>query len=431
LSLHQATQQPQQPLQSSNQPSSLPVFQSSITLFNMLFTKVLYLAVAFIPYGVSALKAGDIIPDSYIVVLKDTVSTSELSSHKSWAQSVHSNAVAKRDVKAKGIKHSYNFGKLKGYAGNFDKDTIATISTRPEVAYVEADRVVELDAIVTQTNVPSWGLARLSSATTGATSYKYDSTAGSGVTVYIVDTGILPTHTDFGGRAATGANYITGESAVDGNGHGTHVAGTIGGTTYGVAKKVNLIGVKVLSASGSGSNSGVISGIQWVVSDAQSKGITKRAVANMSLGGTYSSAVNNAVSAAVTAGITFCVAAGNDGANASGYSPASTPSAITVGATTSTDAKASYSNYGAVLDVFAPGSSITSSWIGGTTAKNTISGTSMASPHIAGLAAYLIGLEGLSSPTAVANRITALALSGKVTSAGSGSPNRLANNGAA
>lgn len=180
-------------------------------------------------------------------------------------------------------------------------------------------------------------------------------------------------------------NYSTNSSCP---GHGTHCAGTIGGSTYGVAKKASLIAVKVLDASGSGTNSGVISGIQWASSDASSKGISKKAVASMSLGGSKSTAVNSAVASAVGTGMTFVVAAGNDNANAANYSPASEASAITVGATTSANARASYSNYGSVLDIFAPGSSILSSWIGSTTATNTISGTSMATPHVAGAAAY-------------------------------------------
>lgn len=187
--------------------------------------------------------------------------------------------------------------------------------------------------------------------------------------------------------------------------------------------------MKVLGSTGSGATSGIIAGIQWVVSDAQSKGRIGRAVANMSLGGSYSASLNNAVASAVSSGIAFAVAAGNSNQNAANFSPASTPSAITVGATDSTDTRASYSNFGANLDVFAPGSSITSAWIGSNTASNTISGTSMASPHVAGLAAYLIALEGLSSPSAIANRIIGLSTTGVVVSPGSGSPNRLIYNG--
>lgn len=198
----------------------------------------------------------------------------------------------------------------------------------------------------------------------------------------------------------------------DENGHGTHCSGTIAGSTYGVAKKAKIVGVKVLDASGSGTNSGVISGIQWVANNAASN-----SVLSMSLGGSYSSAVNSAVKSTVSKGVTVVVAAGNSDEDASNSSPASEPSAITVGAIDNTDTRASFSNYGSLVDVFAPGVNVLSSWIGSTTATNTISGTSMATPHIAGLAAYLIALEGLSTPAKVVARIQALATSGKISDA--------------
>ncbi|KFY19917.1 hypothetical protein V493_07797, partial [Pseudogymnoascus sp. VKM F-4281 (FW-2241)] len=207
-----------------------------------------------------------------------------------------------------------------------------------------------------------------------------------------------------------------------------HCAGTVGGSTYGVASRATLVAVKVLDAEGSGSNSGVIAGIQWVADNARAKGITSKSVLSMSLGGSYSAALNSAVASTVNAGVTVVVAAGNDNRNAANYSPASAPSAITVGATDSRDARASFSNYGAVLDIFAPGVNILSAWIGSSSATNTISGTSMATPHVAGLAAYLIGLEGLTSPSAVASRISSLATR-NVVSNPSGSINALAYNG--
>jgi len=402
----------------------------------MRFLNLLYIAVTVLPF-VNAYN-GEKIPDSYIVVFNDDVSEVAVASSIAWASETHA-AIEKRHLETRGprgngrpragVKNKYKFGKFKGYHGEFDKATIAEIAARPEVAYVEQDAKVELNAIVSQAPASSWGLARISNKARTGTNYYYDSTAGSGVTAYIIDTGVLASHTDFGGRATQGWTYFSSEANSDLNGHGTHVSATVAGTVYGVAKKAKIIGVKVLNSAGSGSNAGVIAGINWAVSDAKSKGITTKAVANMSLGGSYSSAVNNAVAAAVTAGISFAVAAGNDGANASNYSPASTPSAITVGSTTNTDARSSFSNYGSVVDVFAPGSNIKSAWIGSNSATNTISGTSMASPHVAGLAAYLIGLEGLSTPSAVTSRIIALAQTGLITSPGSGSPNRLVYNG--
>lgn len=401
-----------------------------------MFSKLLIL-VALIPAALAGPirtpKAGDVIPGQYIVVLKEDITTSDFQAHQDFVVNKFSASASKRDqveARAESIfTHTYNLGNLKGYAGRFDDATIEEIASRPEVAYVEADKIVTTQALVTQSNVPSWGLARISHRSTGYTTYVYDNSAGAGTFAYIVDTGILTTHSQFGGRASTGYNAISGESATDGNGHGTHVAGTVAGSTVGIAKAANVIGVKVLGASGSGATSGIIAGIQWVVSDAQSKGRIGRAVANMSLGGSYSASLNNAVASAVSSGIPFVVAAGNSNQNAANFSPASTPSAITVGATDSNDARASYSNFGSSLDIFAPGTGITSAWIGSNTAGNTISGTSMASPHVAGVAAYLIALEGLTSPSAVVNRIVALSTTGVVTNPGSGSPNRLLYNG--
>lgn len=374
-------------------------------------------------------KAGDVIPDQYIVMLNEDVDDATFSSFKETVEGKAAEALAKRGLAPTiAFAHTYNFGKVKGYSGKFDAATIEEIANLPEVAFVEQDTVVSASALVTQTGAP-WGLARISHRNTGFTTYIYDSTAGQNTWSYIIDTGINTAHTQFGGRATQGYSAISGETAADGNGHGTHVAGTVGGSTYGVAKNTNLVAVKVLGNSGSGSNSGVIAGINWVVSNAQSTGRVGRAIANMSLGGGFSSATNNAVTAAVAAGIPFVVAAGNSNQNAANFSPASTPNAITVGSTTSTDARSSFSNFGANLDIFAPGSSIISAWIGSTTATNTISGTSMASPHVCGLGAYLMSYEGITTPSALINRIIALNTPNKVTSPGTGSPNRLAYNG--
>lgn len=209
----------------------------------------------------------------------------------------------------------------------------------------------------------------------------------------------------------------------------THCAGTTGSTTYGVAKRANIIGVKVLGSDGSGYNSDVIAGINWAVSNAQQNGRISRSVISMSLGGAYDSQSNNAVAQATQAGMFVAVAAGNDGKDASNYSPASERSACTVGATDINDNRASFSNYGSIVDIFAPGVNIQSTWIGSSTATNTISGTSMATPHIAGLAAYLLALEGARSPAALCSRIQSLATKNTIANVGSGSPNYLAYNG--
>ncbi|WP_198667422.1 S8 family peptidase [Glycomyces dulcitolivorans] len=292
------------------------------------------------------------------------------------------------------------------------------IAAQDGVAFVEQNAAFTTQA--TQTGA-TWGIDRIDQRArplSGTYTYNY---TGAGVHAYIVDTGINASHSQFTGRVGAGYDFIQNDSTPqDGNGHGTHVAGTVGGTTYGVAKGVTLHAVRVLDNAGSGTTAGVISGINWVRTNA-----IKPAVANMSLGGGYSASLNNAVASAVTSGVTFVVAAGNSAANACNYSPASTPSAITVGATTSTDARASYSNYGSCVDIFAPGSSITSAWYTSTSATNTISGTSMASPHVAGVAALYLQANPSASPSAVTSWITSNATTGVVTSPGSGSPNRL------
>lgn len=304
---------------------------------------------------------------------------------------------------------------LRGFAVRGGPSLIVALRSDPGVQYVEQVQVYSIST--TQPNA-TWGLDRIDQRSLPlSNSYTYSNT-GNGVTAYIIDTGIRITHSEFGGRATWGAKFAGGPRD-DCHGHGTHVAGTVGGATYGVAKGVSLVAVKVLNCAGSGTTTGVVSGIDWV------KGRTARpAVANMSLGGGASTTLDNAVSNAISSGVTFAVAAGNSNANACNYSPARVGTAITVGATTNTDARASYSNYGSCLDIFAPGSSITSAWKSSNTATNTISGTSMASPHVAGVAAlYLQGNSG-ASPETVRNALVN-AGSAVVTGAGTGSTNKL------
>ena len=307
---------------------------------------------------------------------------------------------------------------LRGFAVQADDRALARLLADPRVAYVEEDGVVEASA--TQNNA-TWGIDRIDQRDLPLSgTYTYDTTASS-VHAYVIDTGIRASHGDFGGRVSGGYTAINdGRGTDDCNGHGTHVAGTVGGSAWGVAKAVRLHPVRVLNCQGSGTNSGVIAGMDWVTSNH-----VKPAVANMSLGGGASSTIDNAVANMTNAGVTVAVAAGNDNANACNYSPARAASAITVGSTTSSDARSSFSNYGTCLDIYAPGSSITSAWHTSNTATNTISGTSMASPHVAGVAALYLAANPSATPTQVTNAIVNASTPNKVTDAKTGSPNRL------
>ncbi|HEX6260068.1 MAG TPA: S8 family serine peptidase [Woeseiaceae bacterium] len=344
-----------------------------------------------------------LIPGEYIVVLRDGADAGEKA----------------RGAEARGGQVVAQWSTaLRGYAVRGGPSLILELRADPEVVFVEQSQ--EYTTQTTQANA-TWGLDRIDQRDRPLNgTFVYTATA-SNVRAYIIDTGIRLSHNEFGGRASFGANFAGGSND-DCNGHGTHVAGTVGGSTYGVAKQVRLVAVKVLGCSGSGSTSGVVSGIDWVASRRISP-----AVANMSLGGGASTAIDNAIARATASpsNVTFVVAAGNSSANACNYSPARAPSAVTVGATTSTDARASYSNFGTCLDIFAPGSGITSAWKNTNTATKTISGTSMASPHVAGVAAlYLAGAPG-ASPSQVAGALINNASSGKVSNPGTGSPNRL------
>ncbi len=308
---------------------------------------------------------------------------------------------------------------LRGFSVSMSASDAARLAADPAVAFVEQDGTVSIDA--TQSPTPSWGLDRIDQrALPLNNSYTYPNTA-TNVHAYIIDTGIRFTHVDFGGRATSGFDAIDGGSADDCHGHGTHVSGTVGGSTYGVAKGVLLVGVRVLDCNGSGTNSQVIAGVDWVTSNA-----IKPAVANMSLGGGASTAIDNAVANSISSGVSYSIAAGNsNGANACNFSPARVGTAITVGSTTQTDARSSFSNIGTCLDIFAPGSSITSAWNTSNTATNTISGTSMATPHTTGAAALVLSANPSFTPAQVRDRLVADSTTGVVTGAGTGSPNRL------
>ncbi|MER5833743.1 S8 family peptidase [Streptomyces sp. NPDC002130] len=309
---------------------------------------------------------------------------------------------------------------LNGYEVEATESEAKRLAADPAVASVVQNRTFSITG--TQPSPPSWGLDRIDQKSLPLnSSYTYPDSAGEGVTAYVIDTGVRITHGDFGGRASYGYDAVDNDNtAQDGHGHGTHVAGTVAGSAYGVAKKAKVVGVRVLNNSGQGTTAQVVAGIDWVARNA-----VKPAVANMSLGGPGDTAIDTAVRNAITSGVTFVVAAGNESTNASTRSPARVTEAVTVGATTSSDAKASYSNYGTVLDLFAPGSSITSAWSTSDSATNTISGTSMASPHVAGAAALHLAANPTATPAQVSAALTSAATTGVVTSPGTGSPNRL------
>jgi subtilisin family serine protease len=313
-------------------------------------------------------------------------------------------------------RYEYTPETLNGFAADLSAAQLDGLRRHPQVAEIEEDQIVAIGAV--QTNA-TWGLDRTDQRDRPLDGrYNYNRT-GSGVYAYIIDTGIRTAHDQFGGRAANVYDAFGGNGQ-DCNGHGTHVAGTVGGSVHGMAKSVRLRGLRVLDCGGSGTMSGIIAGVDWVRVNH-----IKPAVANMSLGGGWSSALNTATNNLHNAGVAVIVAAGNSNANACNYSPASAANAFTVAASTSTDWRASYSNYGSCVNIYAPGSSITSAWHTSNTATNTISGTSMASPHVAGLAALIFETNRTASPAAVTNWIRDNATTGRISGNVSGTPNRL------
>jgi subtilisin family serine protease len=305
---------------------------------------------------------------------------------------------------------------LNGFSAALNSGQLTALRNNPNVASVEEDQLMSVDA--TQSGA-TWGIDRTDQrALPLSGTYTYNTTA-SNVYAYIIDTGIRTAHTQFGGRAANVYDAFGGNGQ-DCNGHGTHVAGTVGGSTYGMAKGVRLRGLRVLNCSGSGSNSGIIAAIDWLRANH-----TKPAVANMSLGGGYSSALNTAVNNLASAGVFIAVAAGNESQNACNVSPASAANATTVAASDRTDTRASYSNYGSCVDLYAPGSSITSAWHTTNSATSTISGTSMASPHVAGAAALYKARNGDASYSTIRSWLNSNATANAIRSNPSGTPNRL------
>ena len=350
------------------------------------------------------------IENSYIVVLDDSV-VGERGRFSIAPYIASELALTHRGKLMRTYQHALN-----GFAVEMSPEDAETLSQDFRVKFVEEDGVVQADA--TQSN-PPWGLDRIDQRNLPLNaSYTFNWT-GSGVRAYVIDTGIRTSHSQFGGRASNVFDAFGGSGA-DCNGHGTHVAGTIGGSTYGVAKSAMLRGVRVLNCSGSGSNSGVIAGVDWVTNNH-----INPAVANMSLGGGASSALDTAVNNLANSGVPIAVAAGNSNVDACTSSPARAANAITTGSITQSGARSSFSNFGTCLDIFAPGSGILSSWFSSDTATATLSGTSMASPHVAGVAALYKQFNPGASAATTRNAIVNGSTTGVVTSAGSGSPNRL------
>jgi len=371
-----------------------------------LFTALIATLFLTVPFSGIASAAQDDTEGTYIIVLKSANDIEgkekQIAQMGGRTEKRFTNAINGLTVK---IKHK-------------DADLLRT---EPNVLSVELDQ--PMFALDTQTPTPSWGLDRTDQRALPLSDSFTASAYGAGVDVYVVDTGVSTTHTDFSGRLRSGFSAINdGRGSNDCNGHGTHVAGTAAGTTYGVAKAASIIPVRVLDCAGSGSNTGVIAGLDWIIAN-HSAGVA--AVANMSLGGGASLALDTAVQNAINDGVVMAVAAGNSNANACNYSPARAANAITVGATDRTDVRASYSNFGSCLDIFAPGTSITSAWINSSTAINTISGTSMASPHVAGVAAALLSANPTLSPADISSMLRSSATPNVVSTAGTGSPNYL------
>ncbi|KAK6345378.1 serine protease [Orbilia javanica] len=417
----------------------------------------------------STLSASDHeIPDSYIVVFKKGVDSESVDAHHSWIQKTHASSLKKRsqvplggkpsssflnivddaETVVDGLKHTFDIaGGFKGYSGSFNQDTLDLIRSHPDVEYVEKDSKVWINSDEPSVEKGSpWGLARIShrdSLTFGNfNKYLYSNEGGEGVNVYVIDTGTNVHHVDFEGRANWGKTIPNGDEDEDGNGHGTHCSGTIAGKKYGVAKKANVYAVKVLRSNGSGTMSDVVKGVEWAVTDHLKRSKTQKgfkgSVANMSLGGGKSPTLDSAVNAAVDNGVHFAVAAGNDNADACNYSPAAAKNAVTVGASTLGDARAYFSNHGKCVDIFAPGLNIQSTWIGSEHAVNTISGTSMASPHIAGLLAYFVSLQpaqdsafaaGALTPESLKKSMVSIASPGKLRDLPKETVNLLAFNG--
>ncbi|WP_340684152.1 S8 family peptidase [Amycolatopsis coloradensis] len=362
--------------------------------------------------------AANAVGGSYIVVLKPTAVGQGVAA----ANEITANVAAK----AQGLTGQYGttlsrtFGSaLNGFSIKADEAAAKRLAADPQVAYVVQNKTFKISE--TQDNPPSWGLDRVDQADLPLDNKYTYPTKADNVTAYVIDTGVRGSHATFGDRATGGKDFVDNDDTPnDEHGHGTHVAGTIGGTEYGLAKGVKIVGVRVLDANGSGTTEGVVAGVDWVAANAKGP-----SVANMSLGGGADDALDAAVKGAIDKGVTFALAAGNESSDAGTTSPARVKEAITVAASDKTDKQASFSNYGSVVDLYAPGVDITSSWATGDDAKNTISGTSMAAPHVAGAAALYLSAHPDATPAQVAEGLVGAAADGKISNPTGGTANKL------
>ncbi|KAK2878128.1 Subtilisin-like protease 12 [Arthroderma sp. PD_2] len=374
-------------------------------LFKLL---ILWLAVLFTVDAAELLDVGtkaDVIPNAYIVVLKNMVSSDEFSSHVHWLEKTHRRNLAKRgSIFTEGLRSSWDIDGWQAYGGSFGEDTLQEILKHENVDFVEPNQRVQVSSPIKQSNV-TWGLARISHKKNGGNNYVSNYGEGENITFYGVDTGIDINHTEFSGRARWGINMVDMKDT-DCFGHGTHTAGTVAGKTFGILRKASIVSIKVLDCYGSGDLEGIINGITWAARDAKRKGVLGKSVMNVSLGGPRSRSLNEATVRTQAAGIFISVAAGNDNRNASMVSPASAPELCTVAASTMNDTKADFSNYGEAVDLFAPGVGVISALPGGR--SEPMSGTSMASPHVCGVGALVMAAEDL-APEKVCGRLKELA----------------------